>query len=184
MQLGNTYSSICSWGTRIVWGPWVRRHSDFFLLVLRISKYVFIYYVYCYEKIIRIFLFPIRLGMVISISCTFFELLKFTVHIVIVANLHQTENWPSCNEPFFLSWETTKREKTLDKLRFYWANMRKKEQSRSHSSWKQSVSWRNAFTSKSKKQIRYPVLQHTGSNSSEKRHITTLSLLDNAPNCT
>ena len=62
-----------------------------FLLVLRISKYVSIYYVYCYEKIIRLFLFPIRLGMAISINCTFFELLKFTVHIVIVANLHQTE---------------------------------------------------------------------------------------------
>ena len=29
--------------------------------------------------------------MVISMNCTFFELLKFTVHIVIVANLHQTE---------------------------------------------------------------------------------------------
>ena len=53
--------------------------------------YLYTTYVYYYEKIIRIFLFPIRLGMVISINCTFFELLKFTVHIVIVANLHQTE---------------------------------------------------------------------------------------------
>ena len=146
--------------------------------------YLYTTYVYYYEKIKRIFLFLMRLGMVISISCTFFELLKFTVHIVIVANLHQTELAIMQRTIFFCREKQQKGKKTLDKLRFYWANMRKKEQSRSHSSWKQSVSWRNAFTSKSKKQIRYPVLQHTGSNSSEKRHITSLSLLDNAPNCT
>ena len=47
--------------------------------------------------------------------------------VTVVANLHQTETGHHATNHFFLSWETTKqRGKNLDKLRFYWANMRKK----------------------------------------------------------